>query len=84
MQGREKAHKISSSIKSQKAKPDHYLRGKRGEGKTREVLQRQRETVETGQEDRSMALVPDEAGKLARLAGDSAIIPQGVSKHSES
>ncbi len=46
-------------------------------------MQRQRETVETGQEDRSMALVPDDAGKLARPAEDSAI-PQGVSKHSES
>lgn len=40
--------------------------------------------METGQEDRSMALVPDDVGKLARLAEDSAIIPQGVSKHSES
>jgi hypothetical protein len=40
-------------------------------------MQQKRETVETGQEDHSKALVPDEAGKLARLAGDSAF-PQGV------
>jgi DUF1009 family protein len=48
-------------------------------------MQRQHETVETGPEDHSMALVPDEAGKLGSLAGDGAF-PQGVAcqKHSES
>jgi hypothetical protein len=40
-------------------------------------MQRQHETVETGQEDHSMALVPDEAGKLGSLAGDGAF-PQWV------
>jgi hypothetical protein len=40
-------------------------------------MQRQHETVETGQEDHSMVLVPDEAGKLGSLAGDGAF-PQGV------
>jgi len=48
-------------------------------------MQRQHETVETGQEDHSMVLVPDEAGKLGSPCRRWRLSSVGsVPKHSES